>query len=48
MLRTMPRSWQAWKNWEFLSKKDSSVRFLTFVLSTLPELAGMEELGIFI
>jgi hypothetical protein len=31
----------------FLLKRDSGIRLFTFVLSTMPELAGMEELEIF-
>ncbi len=47
-LLTLVLSWQAWKNWTFLFKRDSSIRLFTFMLSNMPELAGMEELEIFI
>jgi hypothetical protein len=48
MLCPTPRSWQAWKNWKFYFKRDSSIRLFTFMLSNMPELAGMEELDIFL
>jgi hypothetical protein len=47
-LLTLVPSWQAWKNLKFLFKRDSGMRFLTFVLSTMPELAGMEELEFYL